>query len=418
MAQPDVLNPDPQLQAAGYFTNRINVDNDNFGPRLGIAWTPRSDNRTVVRGGFGVFYGRTPSIMIGTAHSNNGINVQTISFTGAAMPTYPNIFPSIPTGSTATTPSIFVFDPNFQNPEIKQYSAGVEQQVGRDFSVGVTWQYVQGDDLPRSRDINVGGPIGTTATIGSGPATIDFTRYSTRPFTKFNRVIAFESSASSIYHGWTLDVQKRFSNNWQARLAWTHSRVVDNKPDATAVVPFSSGDDAKYVSDPLNIRNDYTYGDNDVRDRVVLSGVWSLDSYAQGIASGFWHALASGWTLSSIISYQTGQPYTPNVNSDLNNDGNPSNDIAPGFRRNSLRLPYQFSVDPRVTREIGVYGGARLQLIAEAFNLTNAHNISAYNRAFYSYNATTKVLTPLATFGTATSTSGQRIVQLAAKATF
>ena len=43
-----------------------------------------------------------------------------------------------------------------------------------------------------------------------------------------------------------------------------------------------------------------------------------------------------------------------NVNSDLNNDGgNPSNDIAPGFR-NLRRLPYQFSIDPRVSREIGV----------------------------------------------------------------
>src|SRR5439155_16667499 len=107
MAQPSVLNPDAQLQAAGYFTNRIKVDDDNFGPRLGFAWTPFNDNRTVVRGGFGIFYGRTPSIMIGTAHSNNGINVQTINFLGAAIPTYPNIFSSIPTGSTANTPSIF-----------------------------------------------------------------------------------------------------------------------------------------------------------------------------------------------------------------------------------------------------------------------------------------------------------------------
>jgi outer membrane receptor protein involved in Fe transport len=417
MAQPSVLNPDAQLQAAGYFTNRINVDDDNYGPRLGVAWTPFGDNRTVVRGGFGIFYGRTPSIMIGTAHSNNGINVQTINFTGAAMPTYPNIFSSIPGGATINTPTIFVFDPKFQNPEVKQYSAGVEQEVGRDYAVGVSVQYVQGDDLPRSRDINVGGGAATTATIAGSPLTATFTRYSTRPFTNFARVIAFESSANSRYHGVTLDLQKRFANNWQARIAWTHSMVVDNKPDATAVVPFSSGDDSKYVSDPLNIRKDYAPGDNDVRDRVVLSGVWSLDSYAQGL-TGFWHALASGWTVSAIVSYQSGQPFTPNVNSDLNNDGNPSNDIAPGFSRNSMRLPFQFSADPRITREIGVWGGARLQLIAEAFNLTNAHNVNGLNRAFYSYNATTKVLTPLATFGTNTSTSGQRIVQLAAKASF
>jgi outer membrane receptor protein involved in Fe transport len=418
MEQPSVRNPDAQLQAAGYLTDRIPVDDDNYGPRVGFAWTPLSNNRTVVRGGFGIFYGRTPSIMIGTAHSNNGINVQTITFTGGAMPTYPNIFSGVPTGATLNPVTIFVFDPKFKNPEVKQYSFGVEQAVGRDFSVGATFQYVQGDDLPRSRDINVGGGVGTTATIAGGPATATFIRYSTRPFTNFARVIAFESSAQSRFNGGTIDIQKRFSDNWQARVAWTHSTIVDNKPDATAVVPFSSGDDSKYVSDPLNIRQDYTYGDNDVRDRVVLSGVWALDSYAQNVKSGFWHALASGWTVSSIISYQSGQPFSPNVNSDLNNDGNPSNDLAPGFRRNSFRLPYQFSVDPRIARDIGVYGGAKLQLIAEAFNLTNAHNVTSYNRTFYSYNATTKVLTPLSTFGTPTTTSGQRVVQLAGKVTF
>ena len=418
MAQPSVLNPDAQLLAAGYRTDHIPVDTGNWGPRVGLAWTPNTDNRTVLRGGFGIFYGRTPSIMIGTAHSNNGINVQTITFTGASMPAYPNIFPSVPTGAALNPITILLFDPKFQNPEVKQYSLGLEREVMRDVAAGVTWQFVQGDDLQRSRDINVSGVGTTTATIAGSPATATFIRYGGRPFTNFARIIAFESSAKSRYRGLTFDVQKRFNNNWQARVAWTHATVKDNKPDATAVVPFSSGDDGKYVSDPLNINADYTFGDNDVRDRVVLSGVWALDSYAQNIKSGLWHALASGWSLSAIVSYQTGQPYTPNVNSDLNNDGNPSNDIAPGFTRNSLRLPYQFSVDPRVTRDIGVYGGARLQLIAEAFNLTNANNINGFNRTFYSYNATTKVLTPLSTFGTPTTTSGQRIVQLAGKVTF
>lgn len=419
MEQPSVRNQDAQLNAAGYRTDVIPVDTNNFGPRIGFAWTPSIDKRTVVRGGYGVFFGRTPSIMIGTAHSNNGINVQTITFTGATMPAYPNIFPAVPTGATLNPITIFVFDPHFENPEVKQYSLGVEREVTRDIAVGVTLQVVQGDDLQRSRDINVAGGTATTATIAGGPSTVQFTRYSsTRPFTNFARIIAFESSARSRYKGVTVDVQKRFNDNWQARLAWTHATVKDNKPDATAVVPFSSGDDAKYVSDPLNINRDYTWGDNDVRDRMVLSGVWSLDSYAQNIKSGVGHALASGWTVSAIVSYQSGQPYTPNVNSDLNNDGNPSNDIAPGFRRNSLRLPYQFSVDPRITKEIPLLGGTRLQLIAEAFNLTNANNINGYNRAFYSYNATTRVLTPLATFGTPTTTTGQRVVQLAGKVTF
>ena len=417
MAQPTVHNQDAQLNAAGYRTDDIPVDGDNYAPRLGVAWTPGQSGRTVVRAGYGIFYGRTPSIMIGTAHSNNGINVQTITFRGTDMPVYPAIFPSIPAGARLNPVTIFVFDPDFENPKVQQSSFGVEQQLGSDYSVGVTYQYVAGNDLPRSRDVNVSNPTTETATIANGGGSVGFTRYTGRPFTNFARVIAFESSAKSRYNGVTLDFQRRFANNWQARLAWTHATVKDDKPDATAVVPFSSGDDAKYASDPLNIPLDYTYGDNDVRDRVVLSGVWSLDSYAQG-TTGFLRALASGWTISGIASYQSGQPYTPSVSSDLKNDGNPSNDIAPDERRNSRRLPTQMSIDPRISKEISLFATARLQLIAEAFNVLNRSNVSGVNRAKYSYNATTKVLTPLATYGTPTVSAGPRIIQLAAKLTF
>lgn len=417
MAQPTVLNPDAQLVAAGYHTDRIPVDSNNIGPRLGFAWTPNADNRMVVRGGYGVFYGRTPSIMIGTAHSNNGINVQTITFRGNLIPTYPNIYPSLPSGVTLPKPTIFVFDPNFQNPKVQQGSLGVEHQLGSDYSAGVTYQWVKGNDLPRTRDINVSTPTTVDATIAGG-GTASFTRYTGRPFTNFNRVLAFESSARSQYNGVTLDLQKHFTNNWQARLAWTHATAKDNKPDATAVVPFSSGDDAKYASDPLNLEKDFSFSDNDIRDRIVLSGVWSLDSYGQHLTNGFVHALATGWTISGIVTYQSGYPFTPVVNSDLNNDGNASNDLAPGYKRNSLRLPSFFSIDPRVTRDIPMFGGAKLQLIAEAFNLTNRHNVSAVNRALYSYNSTTQVLSPIASFGLPSATAGQRILQLAGKVTF
>ncbi len=415
-AQPDVQNPDAQLLAAGYRTDEIPIDSNNIGPRLGVAWTPRADGRMVVRAGYGVFYGRTTAIMTGTATSNNGINVQTFRFTGDLIPQYPNIHPSVPSGATLTKPNIFVFDPDFENPEVQQASLGVEQQIGSNYSVGLNYQNVRGNDLPRSRDVNVSNPETINATIAGG-GTASFVRYAGRPFANFARVIAFESSARSRYDGVTLDFQRRFSGNWQARASWTHSTVKDDKPDATAVVPFTF-DDAKYISDPLDIGRDYTYGDNDVRDRFVISGVWALDSYAAGIGNSFLRALASGWTLSGIASYQTGQPYSPGVNVDLNADGNSRNDIAPGYRRNSLRLPTQISVDPRISREIAILGRGRLQLIAEAFNVFNRTNISSVNQTKYRYDAATRTLTPLATFGNPFATSGPRIVQLAARLMF
>jgi hypothetical protein len=113
IAQPDVRNPDPQLAAAGIDTSFIHVDKNNFAPRLGLSFTPNP--KTVVRAGYGLFYGRTPSIMIGTAHSGNAINVQTITFTGALVPKYPAVFTTIPTGRprSALHP---VLRPGFREP--------------------------------------------------------------------------------------------------------------------------------------------------------------------------------------------------------------------------------------------------------------------------------------------------------------
>lgn len=429
IAQPSVHNPDAQLAAAGIDTSVVPEDHNNFAPRLGFAWTPNASNRTVVRGGYGIFYGRTPAIMIGTAHSNNGINVQTITFDatkGDPMPVYPEIFAAMPSGATLPKPTIVVFDKDFENPKVQQASFGVEQALFNDLSVGVNYQYVKGSDLPRSADINIGESTMVTTPVfdgisGASLGDVTYKKYSsTRPFSHFGRIIEFQSTAHSKYNGLTFDVQKRFANNWQARLAYTYSKVKDDRPDATSVVPGT--DDAKNIQDAFDIHGDWGPGDNDVRHRVVLSGVWSLDSYAANLQSAAMKALASGWTISGIASYQSGQPYTALVNADLNNDGNNRNDRAPGLGRNSFNLPSQISVDPRITRDINMFGGTRLQLIAEAFNILNRSNVNGVRTTYYSYDSKNNKLLlqsdPKTGFGTPTLSAGPRIIQLAAKVTF
>lgn len=413
--QPEIRNPDAQLLAAGIDTSVVPEDDNNIGLRLGFAYNPRFSPRTLVRGGYGTFYGRTPAIMIGTAHSNNGINVQTITFTGDQVPTYPNILPSIPTGVAIPKPTIFVFDKDYENPTVHQGSLGVEQAVSTDLSVAVSYLWVRGEDLSRSTDINVGEAEIATLPISTG-GSVSFRRYpTTRPFTNFHRIIEFQSSAESEYNGLTFDVNKRFSSRWQARLSYTYGQVKDNKPDQTAVVPQSS-DDTKFAWDPVDFDVDWGYGDNDVRHRATLSGVWSLP-FGEGSESVVARYLLSGWTISGIANYQTGQPYSAIVNTDLNRDGNTRNDRAPGFERNQFRLPSQFTFDPRITKDVPLGGEVKLQLIAEAFNLFNDELVT-FERSAY-YNFTNGQLVPISSFGTvAGSTDPRRVVQLAAKLSF
>ena len=243
---------------------------------------------------------------------------------------------------------------------------------------------MNGTKLQRSTDINVGSGsvVNFTDTAGN---VYPITRYGAdRPFTNFARVIQFQSTAESNYNGATLEFNKRFSHNWQARLAYTFGKVLDTKPDATSVVP-GGGDDAKQASDPKNFQADYAPGDADQRHRLVLSAYWSIPSDWNGDALE--RALFGGWSLSGIVTLASGQPYSPILSplTDINNDGNNRNDRAPGFSRNSFNYPTFFSIDPRVTKDIPI-GGATLQLIFEAFNILNRSNVTGLNQGYYGVN--------------------------------
>ena len=414
-AAPAVRNPDPQLAARDIDTSRLNADTNNVGPRLGVAWTPGS-GRYVVRGGWGLFYGRTPSIMLGTAHSNNGINIVSLTFTGDAVPTYPQKFDQIPTTGTASRPTIFYIDKDFQNSRLMQGSVAFEWEFMPRTTATVTYLFVDGKDLPRSIDRNIGSPTSRTFAVDGTSDSFAYPFFGAdRPFANFQRVIAFEATAESRYNGITFEVNRRYSNSLQFRAAYTLGKVTDTVPDATAVVPGNAGDDVKYASNPANFDVDRTVGNNDQRQRFVVSTVYSTNDLADEF-DGLARTLVGGWSLSAILTAQTGQPYSARVGAvDLNGDGNTRNDYAPGTTRNQFRLPSIVTFDPRIARDINL-GRQRVQLIWEAFNLFNRDNINGVDQTYYSVVGTT--LTRGSTFGRPLSSAGERIMQLAVKLVF
>jgi hypothetical protein len=413
-------------------------------PRVGIAWTPLGDNRMVVRGGYGIFYGRTPSIMYGTAMSNNGLNVATLNFSGAAIPQYPNnrcgapgaagTSPSCPapTGGSSNPPIIFAFDPNYKQPMVQQWSLGIERELFHNLSLNVSYLGVHATHLQRTRDINL--PTIGTANVLLGSSTIVVPRYGARPVSAFNRIEQFEGSANSIYHGLSVQLNKRLGQGFQFTTSYTWSHVIDDNPDATAVVP-GTFDDAKMVQFPTLPRADRASGQNDQRNRFVVSGIWNLDSYTRGMSAAP-RFLFGGWELSGIFTAQSGQPYSGLVAGDLNNDGNLRTARFPGLGRDTFYLPRNVSLDPRITKDLRLRESVKLQLILEAFNVFNKNNVFAVSTTQYSFSTSTTTcgvtppfpagvigcLLPSATFGTQTTASNTpispRIVQLGAKFIF
>ena len=441
IAQPAELNPSASLAAAGIFTNRIHNDHADFGPRLGIAWTPLG-KKLVVRTGYGIFYGRTPAITVGTAFSNNALNVQTLNFTGANIPQYPATkcgapvaAPgcAAPVGGTAGAPTIYVFQPDYHEPNVQQANLGLEYLIRPSLSVQVNYLWVKGTHLTRTLDINLQGPE-TPVTVGfvGSTQTATVNRITQpRPIAGFARIEEFQSSANSIYNGLTVQLNKRFSQNYQFLASYTFGKVIDDNPDATSVVPFS-GDDAKMVQDPLNLRGDRGPGVNDQRHRLVLSAIWNLDGYAHSLPHA-WRYVAGGWQLSGILTAETGQPYSGMVNSDLNSDSNSRTDRAPGLGRDTFNLPNFVSLDPRITKNIPITERVKVQLILEAYNALNRTNYTSVSATQFSTAPVTScpgTVTiclgpppPKTPFQTPLSTQlnfspGSRIVQLSGKITF
>jgi hypothetical protein len=415
-APPPVRNSDGQLAAAGIDTSRFEPDTDNWGPRLGLAWSP-DGGRYVVRGGWGVFYGRTPALMLTPAHSTNGVSVISLTFTGGAVPTYPEKFTEIPAGGIPARPNIFYIDRDFSNPRVTHANLAVEWELVRHTSVAVTWLFADGTDLPRSIDRNLGSLTRRTFAIAGSGDTVTYPFFGPdRPFASFGRVIALESSAESRFNGLTVELNRRYTGDAQFRVSYTLGKVVDTVPDATAVAP--GVDDAKFASNPVDFEADRTVGNNDQRHRVVASGVYGTNRLAGGLG-GVGGALARGWWLSAILTAQSGQPFSARAGAvDLNGDGNTRNDLAPGTRRNAFRLPAIVTFDARVARELPLNRRARLHLIWEAFNLFNRANIDAVDPVLYTVNLQALTLSPNATFGRPLSSAGERIMQLAAKLAF
>lgn len=418
--QPPTKNPDQQLAAAGIDTSFTNLDKNNFAPRFGIAWKPLHSDKLVVRGAYGIFYGRTPSIQVGTAHSNNGLNVQTITFTGSAVPKYPNTFSSLPSGAVSSPPTIFVFSKDFVQPYVQQGSFGFEYQFMKDTSITVTYLGVRGVKLQRTVDRNLAPPTPKTLPTSDGTfVTFPFFA-SPRPLSHFFRIETFESDANSIYHGMTVALNKRFSQNYQLLVSYTLGKVIDDVPDATSVVPFSF-DDAKQVQNPLNIRDDRALGVNDQRHRLVVSGLWDLNNYAQTLQNPVLRGVLGGWSVSGILTAQSGQPFSGLVaNGDLNGDSNQRTDRFPGLGRNTFKLPKFVSFDPRITREVRLYERARMQFIFEGFNIFNRANFTNVRDTMFSLQKVSgqQTLVRQSNFGTPLATAGPRILQLAVKFLF
>jgi hypothetical protein len=410
----------PSWPGTGY----IHTPSDNFSPRVGMAY--RINDKTVFRGGFGLFYARLLGGLIDNLWTTNGIYQIADSLSGsvaaqlAAGPNFPNVLPAAPSGASVSAATIQFAAPNLKTPYSAQANITLERQITPDILLSVSGIMSRGIHLLGSADLNVNPPTSSfTYTIdnSSGQAVGTFTSpiyTAPRPNTAFGTVYETTNGVDSVYDGLAVTLNKRFTHGLQMLGSYTWSHEIDDGQEQASNAIFYSSILSLYNG---NNSAERANGWEDQRHRFVYSFVWSPQTH---FSNSVVKAILGDWQLSAIATLASGRPYTsPQYNGSLSACTATTTtgcvQLPPGqsllssshfdaftgsFRLgflpvNSILTPASYRADARITKFIPIKIGdrdTRLSLNFEMFNVSNSWSPTSMTSA--EYNLSKGVLTP------------------------
>jgi hypothetical protein len=371
----------------------IETDTNNFAPRLGIAYALGDDRRTVLRASAGLYFDRLPLRATSNALQRDGVKykVAVLAFGQSGAPAFPQRLAAFPSGLVT---AITTIDPEIENSYSTQASLQLERELPLgDASLSVGYLHLRGRHLILSRNVNV-----PTLTAAEAEARGDGNLGRSDP--RFANISRFESSGESQYDALTVSLNKRAARGVAFRLSYTLSKAVDTAGNFFFSTP----------QDNFNLRDERGLSDNDQRHRLTLSGSLEATPKATGGGSA-WRRAAQGFQLSYIFTYASALPFNIQTGTDRNNDTN-ANDRPFGVGRNTGRGFDFASLDLRLSRKFKLSERARLEALAEGFNVYNRANLQLPNNIFGTG------LAPRAGFGQPTAAADPRQLQFGLRLDF
>jgi hypothetical protein len=178
----------------------------------------------VLRGGGGFYFDRVPLAFLNRSFQKDGIHAfEQVADESVA----PGIFSSsgghVTSQTSAVAPSIFEADSAFVTPYSAQANASIERLISRDVTVRADYLFTRGTHLLRTRNSNLAAPMNDpNGRVVFGPGRID---------PHFDAVYGLQSSAASTYHGLTLRLNKRLSDEFELLASYTLSKAIDDASD-------------------------------------------------------------------------------------------------------------------------------------------------------------------------------------------
>ena len=299
----------PTQSAPGKYRGTMYApDYNNVGPRLGLAFDPFGHGKIVFRSGIGTFYDRNfgEALFAAMAYNLPGmatIGLSNVTLTPQAIANQYAVFPTAPLFLTGTTGR--QIDQNLRTAYTVTWNGSVESELGANVVVSATYIGASGNKLYTNNDIN---RLGSAQLLN--PACLA-TNNCGRLNPNFSNINAMQNLGHSTYHGLQLKADTkelpRLGLILGANYTWSHS--IDNKSS------YFSDDNVDGPPEGLGFLNafnpslDRASSNFDIRQKFLLDFVW--DSPLAAHSDKAWKkALLSGWGVSGIASFQTGQPYT------------------------------------------------------------------------------------------------------------
>ncbi len=412
------------------FLKTIDTDKNNVSPRLGFAWSPFANRRTMVRGSFGLFYDRVPLRALSNAlESNNNSAVLnsntfvTLSLSNgqAGAP----VFPQIASGITAANLpgnqkiSLSTMDPKMQNAYAGQVSLEVEQQFTASSSLSISYQHLRGVHLLISVNRNTPACYASQAASGPRYPVVDPVNLC-RPDSTIANNKQYRSAADSDYDALSVSYVQRPVRWGSYRVSYTWSKAMDDVSEFFFSSPVNN----------FNLREDRSLSDDDQRHRLVFDATAHTPMET---AKSAWGRVRNGFLLSGVLQYYSPLPF--NITTGGNsvqttslrpcaagfvltpNAPNTCANALPGtmIGRNAGVGFDSFTVNARLSRTFSMGERFRLETIAEAFNALNRRNNQIPNGTFGTGVYPTM---PSTSFGQPTAVGNPRQVQLAMRLMF
>jgi hypothetical protein len=403
-------------QDAGLPPSLIKADYKAWAPRFGFAFRPFRGNRTVVRGGYGIFYG-SAGLTINLYGALSAVFpfsiTQTINRT--AVPTYltfANPFP-VPANLAGASTTVTGFQTPILQPYAQNWNFIVEEQLGGNMAVEMGYSGSKGTHLARAYNLNQA--YGRSAARPTGIT----------PFPQWGTITYFCYCFDSSYNAFTVTLRRRFARNFFYRVNYSYSKAID---DGSVLQGGGAGGYAG-LQDSRNRALERGRGDLDVPHLFTTSFSWVVPWKA--------NRFIRGWQLAGSGIAHTGAPFTPQVtNANLNlGEASRPNRIAKGAAqnpsvnrwydlsafpvvpdgsfgdgtsgRNILDGPGSIAINLALSRNFTILEKSNLQFRGEVFNVLNHANFNAPVVFVNAPNA-----------GTITTAGASRQMQLALRYSF